>query len=133
VPPGTESLCAFLTLSCTSPASILHSGANAKWLTAAAHSRRPASHIETWIGQVHALPQFYTASPASRHTVSTTLGYNRRCQWRAGTLLHIQTDDGDGVLSFAPRKQCESIVLSSPDLEETTYDVYLGGNSAAPS
>jgi hypothetical protein len=48
---------------------------------------------------------------------------------RAGTLIHIQSTEGEQVLTFAPAKQYETIVLSSPALKSTTYDVYLGGSS----
>jgi hypothetical protein len=48
---------------------------------------------------------------------------------RAGTLIHIQSSEGEEVLTFAPAKQYETIVLSSPALKSTTYDVYLGGNA----
>jgi hypothetical protein len=48
---------------------------------------------------------------------------------RAGTLLHIRSSEGEEVLTFAPAKQYETIVLSSPELERTTYNVSLGGNS----
>jgi hypothetical protein len=48
----------------------------------------------------------------------------------AGTLVHIQTSAGEDVLTFAPSKQYQSIVLSSPGLAEgATYEVYLGGSS----
>lgn len=37
---------------------------------------------------------------------------------------------GDPVLTFAPAKQVQSVVLSSLDLEDgVTYDVYYGGSS----
>ncbi|MFN2165283.1 MAG: hypothetical protein ACK2U9_03375, partial [Anaerolineae bacterium] len=48
---------------------------------------------------------------------------------RAGTLLYIESSDGQPVLTFAPAKQYETVVLSSPELERTTYNVYLGGDS----
>jgi len=49
---------------------------------------------------------------------------------RAGTLIHIQTSDGDEILTFSPAKQFQSIAFSSPDLiPGVTYDVYYGGSS----
>jgi hypothetical protein len=49
---------------------------------------------------------------------------------QAGTLVHIQTSDGSEVLTFAPTKQYQSIVLSSPDLVAgAAYEVYYGGSS----
>lgn len=48
----------------------------------------------------------------------------------AGTLIHIQTGEGEAVLTFAPSKVFQSIVFSSPELAEgVTYDVYSGGSS----
>jgi hypothetical protein len=49
---------------------------------------------------------------------------------RAGTLIHIQTSDGDEILTFSPAKQFQSIAFSSPDLVPgVTYDIYYGGSS----
>jgi hypothetical protein len=49
---------------------------------------------------------------------------------RAGTLIHIQSADGEDTLTFSPRKSYQSIVISSPDLEKSTnYEIYLGGSS----
>jgi hypothetical protein len=50
---------------------------------------------------------------------------------RAGTLVHIETSDGEQVLTFAPAKQYQSLVFSSSELEDgSTYDLYLGGTSS---
>jgi hypothetical protein len=47
-----------------------------------------------------------------------------------GTLIHIESESGDEVLSFEPTKAYQSVVLSSPELENgETYVVYAGGNS----
>lgn len=47
----------------------------------------------------------------------------------AGTLIHIQSRDGANILTFAPTKTIQSIVLSSPELANgVTYDVYFGGS-----
>lgn len=48
----------------------------------------------------------------------------------AGTLVHIQSDEGEAVLTFAPKKAFRSIAFSSGDLREgETYVVYLGGSA----
>ena len=48
----------------------------------------------------------------------------------AGTLVHIETKDGKEVLTFAPTKTFQSIVISSPELKNgVTYVVYSGGSS----
>ena len=56
--------------------------------------------------------------------------YNVSSIQSAGTLFHIGTESGEGVLTFAPTKTYQSIVLSSPELKDgSTYLVYVGGNS----
>ncbi len=47
----------------------------------------------------------------------------------AGTLLHFQSSDGDPILSFVPAKTFQSVVISTPELVNGTYDVYYGGSS----
>jgi hypothetical protein len=50
---------------------------------------------------------------------------------RAGTLVHIRSSEGAELLTFAPAKDTQSIVLSSPDLQAgATYEVYFGGDSS---
>ena len=59
---------------------------------------------------------------------SLLLNFNGTLQ--AGTLVHLQTSEGQEVLTFAPSKQYQSIVFSSPALVSgSTYDVYSGGSS----
>ncbi len=46
----------------------------------------------------------------------------------AGTLVHIQASDGKPLLTFAPEKTYQSIVVSSPEVRNgATYVVYSGG------
>lgn len=48
----------------------------------------------------------------------------------AGTMVHIETEDGEDVLSFVPTKDYQSIVLCSPNLKKgSTYNIYYGGSS----
>ena len=48
----------------------------------------------------------------------------------AGTLVHIETKDGKTLLTFAPTKTYQSIVISSPDITNgSTYVVYSDGRS----
>jgi hypothetical protein len=48
----------------------------------------------------------------------------------AGTMVHIETKDGEEILTFVPTKAYQSVVLSSPKLENgSTYIVYSGGSS----
>ena len=48
----------------------------------------------------------------------------------AGTLVHIAAEDGTGIITFAPTKQYQSVVFSSPELKKgSTYNVYVGGSA----
>lgn len=48
----------------------------------------------------------------------------------AKTLIHIESESGDNILTFAPSKSYESIVVSSPEIKNNTnYIAYLGGSS----
>lgn len=65
---------------------------------------------------------------SAQHSLHLTLDGTAR----AGTLIHVETAEGKGVLTFAPAKQYQSLVFSSPELERgVTYDVYVGGTSGA--
>lgn len=53
---------------------------------------------------------------------------------QAGTLVHIETSDGDNVLTFRPAKAYQSVVFSSPSLKRSTeYVVYSGGSTSGTS
>jgi hypothetical protein len=47
-----------------------------------------------------------------------------------GTVVHLETQGGANVLTFAPNKTYQSVVFSSPMLENgATYPVFSGGKS----
>jgi hypothetical protein len=49
----------------------------------------------------------------------------------AGTLISLQSSDGNEIVTFAPTKAYQSIVISSPELIlGSTLNVYLGGSSS---
>ncbi|GAB6179694.1 carbohydrate-binding domain-containing protein [Desulfotomaculum defluvii] len=49
---------------------------------------------------------------------------------KAGTLVSLQDENGKTILSFAPANEYQSIVISSPKLEQgKTYTLYSGGSS----
>lgn len=49
---------------------------------------------------------------------------------KAGTMVHIETEDGENVLTFVPAKNYQSVVLcSSALIKGATYNVYTGGTS----
>lgn len=48
----------------------------------------------------------------------------------AGTLFSLVDQDGNEVVTFAPNKQFQSVVISSPDIKkDMTYTLYTGGTS----
>ncbi|HEX9026626.1 MAG TPA: carbohydrate-binding domain-containing protein, partial [Clostridium sp.] len=48
----------------------------------------------------------------------------------ANTLVRIESEDGEEILTFAPSKQFASVVVSSPKFKTgSTYKVYVGGSS----
>lgn len=48
----------------------------------------------------------------------------------AGTLFHVESSTGTNILTFAPAKQYQSVVFSSPALVKNgVYNVYTGGTS----
>jgi len=48
----------------------------------------------------------------------------------AKSIVHIQDSDGNDVLTFAPARTYQSIILSSPKLiKGNTYTIYTGGSS----
>ena len=47
---------------------------------------------------------------------------------KANTIVHIESEDKDEVLTFAPSKEFSSVVVCSPKLQTgSTYKVYVGG------
>ncbi len=49
----------------------------------------------------------------------------------AGTIVSIRTAAGEDVITFAPAKSFQSLLVSSPDLVTgQTYQIYLGGSSS---
>ena len=48
----------------------------------------------------------------------------------ANTLVHVESENGEEILTFAPAKQYASIIVSSPELKTgSTYKVYVGGST----
>ena len=68
-------------------------------------------------------------APSESSTQCSVLLYFDSTQW-ADTLVHIQTNDGDEILTFSPTKEYQSLAFSSPEfVDGSAYDVYLGGSS----
>ncbi len=50
----------------------------------------------------------------------------------AGTMLHIETAAGEDVLTFLPTKEYQSVLVSSPELQNgESYVVYTGESSSS--
>lgn len=68
-------------------------------------------------------------APDSTSTQNTVMVGLTAAQ-QGGTLVHIQDANGKDVLTFAPSKTFQTLVLSSPSLAKgTAYTVYSGGSS----
>ncbi|RDY28491.1 carbohydrate-binding domain-containing protein [Romboutsia weinsteinii] len=52
----------------------------------------------------------------------------------AGNIINIQSEDGKEILTFAPAKQYQSVIVSTPDIESNKkYAVLVGGSSTGKS
>ena len=52
----------------------------------------------------------------------------------ANTLINIKNESGEDIITFAPSKTYQSVLISSPKLESnSTYTVYCGGSSTGTS
>ncbi|WP_321375921.1 carbohydrate-binding domain-containing protein [uncultured Draconibacterium sp.] len=48
-----------------------------------------------------------------------------------GTLCHIETSDGEDLVSFKPAKDFQAFIFSSPELDQgVSYDFYSGGSAS---
>ena len=51
-------------------------------------------------------------------------------QQDANSIIHLEDESGNNVLTFAPSKTYQSVVISSPEIKSnSTYKVYVGGSS----
>ncbi|OMC77333.1 dockerin type 1 [Paenibacillus odorifer] len=63
---------------------------------------------------------------SSQHAVSMTFPQTQE----AGTLVHLEDSEGNSILTFAPSKSYQTVVISSPDLKDGgSYTLYSGGTS----
>jgi hypothetical protein len=52
----------------------------------------------------------------------------------AGTMIHIQSESGEDILTLTPTRQYQSVVVSSPALKNgSTYTIYVGGSASGTS
>lgn len=69
------------------------------------------------------------AQATSAESTQNAIKINLAAQ-AANTLVHIENEKGEEILTFAPSKQYASIVVSSPKLTTGgAYKVYVGGSS----
>ncbi|MEK3663421.1 carbohydrate-binding domain-containing protein [Paenibacillus sp. FSL F4-0236] len=67
-----------------------------------------------------------TSDTSNQHAVSMTFPQIQK----AGTLVHLEDSEGNTILTFAPSKDYQSLVMSSPDLKDGgSYTLYSGGTS----
>jgi hypothetical protein len=71
------------------------------------------------------------AQTPSTTSTQYSVMYNFASPQAAGTTVHIESESGQDVLTFVSTKEYESVLLSSPELENgSTYVVYSGGTSS---
>ena len=69
-------------------------------------------------------------SPSSASTQYSVLAVLPSTQ-PGGSLIHMESESGDDILTFTPFGDYQTVVLSSPELENgTTYVVHSGGSSS---
>jgi hypothetical protein len=68
-------------------------------------------------------------SPSTASTQYSAL-INMQGTLQAGSIVHIESEDGEDILTFAPTKAYQTAVISSPEMENgVTYVVYAGGQA----
>lgn len=72
-------------------------------------------------------------APSEQSTqYSIAMNYSQIQQ--AGTLIHLEDSKGNNVVTFAPKKNYQSVVVSSPELKkDIEYTLYSGGRSTGSS
>lgn len=71
------------------------------------------------------------AESTSDGSTQDTLAFSYGSTQSVGTMLHIETADGQSILTFVPEKNYQSVVLCSAELLlGTTYVVYSEGSSS---
>ena len=69
------------------------------------------------------------AQSASQTSAQYSLLYNYDTIQAAGTMLHIETQNGENIITLVPVKEYQSILFSSAELANgITYNLYSGGS-----
>jgi hypothetical protein len=66
------------------------------------------------------------APDTSSTQYSVLIGFSTQS---AGTAIHLETQDGEEILTFVPTKKYASLMVCSPMLKKGSYVVYAGGSS----
>ncbi|MDT0126094.1 carbohydrate-binding domain-containing protein [Paenibacillus sp. RRE4] len=67
-----------------------------------------------------------TSDASTQNTIVMTFPETQK----AGTLVHVQDSKGNNILTFAPAKDYQNVVVSSPDLaKDGSYIIFSGGTS----
>jgi hypothetical protein len=70
------------------------------------------------------------AQAPSQSSTQYSLMHNFSAMQAAGTLVHVESAEGEDILTFTPTKEYQSVLISSPELQNgETYVVYTGGRS----
>lgn len=74
------------------------------------------------------------AQAPSSSSAQNSVMVNLSAAVSAGTLIHIESSDGEDIVTFAPAKTWQSFVLSSSALETgESYTVSVGGSTSGSS
>jgi hypothetical protein len=73
------------------------------------------------------------AQNASESSTQYSVLYGFDTMQAAGTLIRIENESSEEILTFAPAKSYQSVVLSSPELGNGSYVLYSGGASSGSS
>lgn len=71
--------------------------------------------------------------PSEQSTQNSMLMYYTQVQ-KEGTIIHVKDNAGNTVVTFAPKKEYQSVAISSPELnKDSAYTLYSGGTSTGSS
>ncbi len=84
-----------------------------------------------WAAELTASRLFWQAEGVEGTSTRGAIYLTTSSIYAAGTVVHFETTDGEGVLPFETGKDFSVLVFSSPDLVAgEAYDVYLDGSTS---
>lgn len=70
------------------------------------------------------------AQATSDSSTQNTISMIYTSKQQAGTIVHLEDSEGNDIITIAPNKDYQSIVISSPEIQkDKTYTLYSGGSS----